>query len=131
MISKMIAAAAALAAAGLCGGLLYHIFLSQTPVPEALRKLSGLRVAAELYRQDKGARPRDYGEVLAEGKLEAVPRLKLRGRPACSRVVNYPALKPGGTGCWGYVADPASPDFGTVFVDSAGKDPQGRHWTWF
>lgn len=119
------------AAAALCAGAFWYMAFAQTPVPEALRKLSGLRVAAELYRQDKGSRPRDYGEVLAKGKLEEVPRLKLKWRPACSKVVNYAALKPAGTGCWGYVADPASPDFGSVFIDSPGKDPEGRHWTWF
>ena len=93
--------------------------------------MSGLRIAAELHRQARGNFPGDYAEVLAAGKLEAVPELKLRGRPSCSRVVNYPSLAPRGTGCWGYVADPGSPDFGSVFIDSGGKDPAGRYWTWF
>jgi hypothetical protein len=119
------------AAAALCAGLVYHIALRQDPVPETVRKLSGLRVAAALYRLDRGTFPGNYGEVLAAGKLEAVPRLKLKGRPACSRVIDYGALAPAGTGCWGYVADPASPDFGSVFIDSAAKDPAGRYWTWF
>jgi len=121
-----------LAAAGAAlGAALFRLCCGQTPLQTALRRLSGLRIAAELYRQEKGSFPADYSAVLSGGKLEAVPTLKLKGRLSCSKVVNYPALKPGGTGCWGYVADPASPDFGTVFVDSAGKDPQGRHWTWF
>ncbi|KAF0127589.1 MAG: hypothetical protein FD189_63 [Elusimicrobia bacterium] len=119
------------AAAALCAGLVYHLAFGQTPVPEAVRRLSGLRIAAELYRQAEGTFPLDYGAVPASGKLEAVPALKLKWRPACSRVVNYPSLEPAGTGCWGYVADPGSPDFGSVFIDSGAKDPAGRYWTWF
>lgn len=119
------------AAAALCAGLGYRLAFRETPVPEAIRKLSGLRVAAQLYRHDKGAFPRDYGAVLSAGKLEAVPPLKLRWRAACSRVVNYASLKPADSGCWGYVADPASPDFGSVFIDSGARDPKGRYWTWF
>ncbi len=130
-MKKKKAALLGAAAAALCAGAFWHIVFSQTPVPEALKKLSGLRVAAELYRQENGSRPRDYREVLAEGKLEEVPRLKLKWRQACAKVVNYRSLQPAGTGCWGYVADPASPDFGSVFIDSPGKDPSGRHWTWF
>ncbi|MDQ7772041.1 MAG: hypothetical protein RDU13_00815 [Elusimicrobiales bacterium] len=123
--------AALAAAAALCAGIGYHLAFRETPVPEAVRKLSGLRVAAQLYRHDKGAFPRDYGEVISAGKLEAVPALKLKWRTQCSRVVNYPSLAPAGTGCWGYVADPADPDFGSVFIDSRARDPKGRYWTWF
>ncbi|MDT8286507.1 MAG: hypothetical protein RQ748_05300 [Elusimicrobiales bacterium] len=119
------------AAAALSAGLVHHLVFRQTPVPEAVRKLSGLRVAAELYRQAKGTFPSDYREVLAEGKLEAVPGVKLKGSLTCSRVIGYSSLEPAGTGCWGYVADPGSPDFGTVFIDSGARDPEGRYWTWF
>lgn len=122
-------AAAALAAAG--AGFLGWMAFAQTGTDVIVRRLGGMRVSAELYRQARGTMPDDFMKVVADGRLEAVPSLKLRGRLPCSGVRNYPSLEPRGSGCWGYVADPANPDFGSVFIDSGEKDPGGRYWTWF
>jgi len=127
IISKW-ALALTLAGAGISA--VFYYFHSM-PAAEVVRKLSSLRVALELYRHDKGRLPASYSEVAANGNLEAVPALKLRGHEGVSSVKDVPAFKITDSGSWSYVSDPKSPDFGLVFIDCSHKDEKGRAWNEF
>jgi hypothetical protein len=93
---------------------------------EAVRKLGGLRLALEFYRQEFREYPRDYAAVVRAGKLEAAPRLKLPRHLPADKVYGVPSYALADTGGWAYVNDPASPDFGRVFIDCSHKDEKGR-----
>lgn len=98
---------------------------------EAVRRLGGMRVAVTLYKLSKGSAPADFRELGAGGQLEAPPELKLRWHRASSKVRSAPALRAEDTGGWGYVNDPKSRDFGTVFIDCLHRDERGRWWSEF
>lgn len=98
---------------------------------EALRKLSGLRVSLELYRQEHKKFPPGFAETIRSAKLEGAPQLKLPGHLGCSSVQDRPAMTIKDTGGWAYVNDAASPDFGLVYIDCAHKDGRGRYWSEF
>lgn len=98
---------------------------------EVIRKLSGMRIAAGLFRMSKGRPPADIGEMIKNGNLEAAPELKLRGHLASSKVRNASSLAVRDTGGWAYVNDPKSADYGTVFIDCAHTDEKARYWSWF
>ncbi|OGR78591.1 MAG: hypothetical protein A2X32_04905 [Elusimicrobia bacterium GWC2_64_44] len=98
---------------------------------EGVRKLSGMRVALELYRQQHKKLPTSFAETLRAGTLEMAPQLKLRGHLGCSSVADYPSMRIKDTGGWAYVNDPADPAFGLVFIDCAHKDERGRFWSEF
>ncbi|MDA8244775.1 MAG: hypothetical protein M0025_11745 [Elusimicrobia bacterium] len=128
-MTKKIAAAAALllGAAGwwnyLRGGM---------GAAEAVRRLSGLRVAVELYRQQHAGRPpASFGETLRSGELESVPDLKLPGHPRRAGVRDTASAAVSDTGGWAYVNDPKSPDFGLVYIDCSHSDAKGRFWSEF
>jgi len=126
-LMRILAPAAALLLAG--GGYVY--LRGGMGSPEVLRKLSGLRVSLELYSMERRRKPASFEDIIKEGQLEAAPSLKLPGHSATSSVRNAPAFAISDTGGWAYVNAPASPDFGTIFIDCAHKDEKGRFWSEF
>ncbi len=98
---------------------------------EVLRKLSGMRLSTELFRQGHGRLPYSFAETLRAGSLEEVPRLKLRWHPARSSVRDTPSMSIRDTGAWAYVNDPASPQYGLLYIDCAHRDEKGRFWSEF
>lgn len=122
----ILAASAALVGAG---GWLY--LRGGMGSPEVLRKLAGARMALEFYRQEKKSLPSDFGLVVASGKLEAVPELKLPGHHRSREVRNTPVFDVKDTGGWAYVSDPSSPEFGLVYIDCSHKDEKSRSWSEF
>lgn len=107
-----------------------HVNRSMEPA-EAVRKLSGMRMAVTFFRLARGRQPADIGEVIKSGNLEAVPVLKLRRHLASSKVRNTPEPAARDTGGWAYVNDPKSPAFGLVFIDCTHQDGKGRSWSDF
>ncbi len=128
MLKKTAAAAALLA--GAAGWWLY--LRGGMDAAEAVRRLSGLRVAVELYRQQHGGRPpASFKDTMRSGELETAPDLKLPGHPRRSGVRDTPAMTVRDTGGWAYVNDPKSPDFGLVYIDCSHSDAKGRLWSEF
>lgn len=122
-----IAMLAALAAAGwlalwLRGGM---------EAPEAVRRLSALRLSAELYRQEHKRLPAAFADTVRAGTLEAAPYLKLPGHFRRGEVKDVPAFRISDSGGWAYVNDPKSPDFGLVYMDCSHRDERGRYWSEF
>jgi len=100
------------------------------PAPDVVRKLSGLRLALEFYRQERRTPPPSYAAVMESGKLEEVPRLKLKGHRTSSRVADVKSFLLRDTGGWAYV-NAAGPDFGLVYIDCTHFDEKGRPWSEF
>jgi hypothetical protein len=98
---------------------------------EVIRRLQGMRLAVELFRQAEGHLPADMNEVIQSGNLEAVFELKLKYHPASSKVRNAAGADILDTGGWGYVNARGSADFGTIFIDCSHKDEKGRAWSRF
>jgi hypothetical protein len=126
---KKILVLAAAAGLLLAAGFLYRRFSSAMGYAEVRRKLQGLRMAVEIFRQARGRPPADMEEVLRSGGLEAAPELKLKGHPASSAVRNSAGPGVSDTGAWGYVSDPKSADFGLVFIDCTHRDEKNRPWS--
>lgn len=101
------------------------------PAAAVIRKLAGIRVALALYRQEYKTYPGSFERVLSEAKLEVVPGLKLAWHRGSSKVKDVPAFAIKDTGAWNYVSDPASAQFGLVYIDCRHKDEQGRFWSEF
>lgn len=120
-----------LAAAAVTAGGVYLYLQKSMDAGEVLRKLGGMRVAIELYRQEHGKLPGAFEDTLKAGTLEESFKLKLKGRPVQRRVRNMPELRIMDTGGWAYVNAPESADFGLLYIDSAGKDEKGRFWSEF
>lgn len=121
-----------LGAAGLAAAAAGVLYLrSGMGAAEALRRLSALRMAAELYRQEKGKFPPAFAETLRSGKLEAAPRLKLPGHFGSDEVRDVPSMRVTDSGGWAYVNAPADRDFGLVYMDCAHRDERGRFWSEF
>lgn len=123
----IVLAAAAAAAAGL--GLFY--VRSGMGAAEVVRKLSGIRLALELYRQEHKKFPASFAETLRAGTLEAAPELKLPGHLKNSQVRDTPSLAITDSGGWAYVSDPRSPDFGLLYIDCSHRDEKSRFWSEF
>lgn len=119
------------AAALLAAGWAFFRLRERMGAQEVLRKLGALRISVELYRQDRKSFPPAFADTVRAGKLEGVPRLKLRWRQTCGSVRDVPSMRITGSGCWAYVNDPKNPDFGLVYIDSAGRDEKGRYWSEF
>lgn len=126
MNKKLILGAAALLAAGsgyyISGGM---------EAAEVVRKLSGLRVSLELYRQEYKRLPASFGETLRTGTLEEAPALKLPGHLRNSSVKDTPSMLIRDSGGWAYVNDPGDRAFGLLYIDCAHKDEKGRFWSEF
>lgn len=126
MIKALAGAAAALAAAW--GG---YYFTSGMGAAEVIRRLSGMRISLELYRQEHRRLPGSFQETLTAGMLEEAPALKLPGHLRRSPVRDMPAMLIKDTGGWAYVNDPKDPAFGLLYIDCAHKDEKGRFWSEF
>lgn len=124
----------ALFAAALCAAaalaLLLRFASGMTP-QEAIRRLSGLRVAVALYRLEYKAPPASFGELVRSGKLEAPPDLKLPWHRGSSAVRDVPSMRITDSGGWAYVNGPKSPDFGLIYIDCSHRDGKGRFWSEF
>ncbi|OGS59594.1 MAG: hypothetical protein A3J79_01480 [Elusimicrobia bacterium RIFOXYB2_FULL_62_6] len=112
-------------------GALLRYYSSSMDAAEAVRRLAGMRVAMTLFKISKGSPPKDFRELTAGGQLEAPMDLKLKWHGTSSQVRHAPALRAEDNGGWGYVNDPASPDFGTIFIDCLHRDERGRYWSEF
>ncbi len=121
----ILAAAALLSAWG-------FLYLSRgMEAAEVVRRLSGMRVSLELYRQQYKELPASFAETLRAGTLEEAPALKLPGHLKKSRVRDTPAMLIKDTGGWAYVNGPGDPAFGLLYIDCAHKDEKGRFWSEF
>jgi len=98
---------------------------------EVVRRLSGMRVSLELYRQQYKKLPASFSETLRAGTLEEAPALKLPGHLEKSRVLDTPAMLIKDTGGWAYVNAPGDPAFGLLYIDCSHKDEKGRFWSEF
>jgi hypothetical protein len=117
--------------AALAASFAFNYFFRAMGSAEVIRKLQGMRLAVELFRQAAGHLPADINEVVRNGSLEAVPELKLKRHFASSKVRNADRHRILDTGSWGYVNDPGSADFGKVFIDCSHQDEKGRYWSEF
>lgn len=120
---------AAAAVAGAARGLLY--LRGGMDAAEVVRKLSGIRLSLELYRQEHRKYPASFAEILRAGTLEAAPDLKLPGHFKSSEVRDTPSLAIKDSGGWAYVSDPRSPDFGLLYIDCSHRDEKSRFWSEF
>ncbi|MBI4803112.1 MAG: hypothetical protein HY796_11365 [Elusimicrobia bacterium] len=125
-IPLIISAALVLAALGVLRYYLYSM-----DAAEVVRRLAGMRVATALFRLSKGSAPANFNDLVTSGNLEAPPKLKLKWHRASLKVRPTPVLQAKDTGGWGYVNDPKSRDFGTIFIDCAHRDEKGRSWSEF
>lgn len=121
-----LAAAALLASAW---GLVY--LQTGMDAAEAVRKLSGLRLSLELYRQANKKLPAAFADTVKTGSLEGAPDLKLPGHFKTSEVADTPSMLIRDTGGWAYVNNPADPAYGLVYIDCSHKDEKGRFWSEF
>ncbi|OIO05254.1 MAG: hypothetical protein COX65_09590 [Elusimicrobia bacterium CG_4_10_14_0_2_um_filter_56_8] len=101
------------------------------PPADVVRKLSGLRLSLELYRQQYKRLPASFEETLRAGTLEAPPELKLSGHLKRASVKDTGAMVIKDTGGWAYVNNPQDPDFGLLYIDCSHKDLKGRFWSEF
>lgn len=101
-------------------------------VPYATRgNLGAIRSALHIYYGDNdGVYPRSLGELTKGGKyLRSIPRAAAYlFHPPQSGFVDYPDNTPRDSGAFGYAGDPASPWFGSVWVDCTHTDTKGKVW---
>jgi len=119
-------ATTALLAAWGCG-----YFIRGMEAAEVVRKLAGMRVSLELYRQEYRRLPASFSETLRAGTLEEAPALKLPRHLKSSSVKDMPSRLIKDTGGWAYVNNPGDPDFGLLYIDCAHRDEKGRYWSEF
>ncbi len=115
----------------IAAGYAFYYLRSGMDAAEVVRKLAGLRLSAEFYRQDHDKMPASFADTLRAGNLEAAPGLKLRWHLKSSSVRDTPSLIIKNTGGWAYVNAPKDPAFGLVYIDSSDKDEKGRFWSEF
>ena len=120
-----------LAAAALLSAWGFRYLSRGMEAAEVVRRLSGMRVSLELYRQQYKKLPASFAETLRAGTLEEAPALKLPGHLRKSKVLDTPAMVIKDTGGWAYVNGPGDPAFGLLYIDCAHKDEKGRFWSEF
>lgn len=120
-----------LAAAALLCALAFRYLGRGMEAAEVVRRLSGLRVSLELYRQQYKKLPPSFGETLRAGTLEEAPALKLPWHLETSAVRDTPTMLIKDTGGWAYVNGPGDPAFGLLYIDCSHKDEKGRFWSEF
>jgi type II secretory pathway pseudopilin PulG len=126
MKRRIVLAAAAAAAA------LFALHVTRgMKAAEAIRKLSGLRLALALYSTEHRPPPTDINDLVKSGKMEGIPYLKLAGHLGHASIRQTQAMDIKDTGGWAYVNDPKAPDFGLVYIDCSHKDEKGRSWSEF
>jgi len=94
--------------------------------------LASLRQALQGFHGRRHRFPKDLSELVSRGYLKQVPlALVPPYHPLIDQVQNQSrqgsAAAPD-TGGWGYYDDPASKDFGGVFVNCTHADSAGRRW---
>lgn len=129
MRNKLYAGGVILMALSAAALLLY--MRSAMPAAGVIRKLSGLRVALTLYRLEHKTFPASFEQLQADGKLEAVPELKLACHRSAAKVADVPAFGLKDTGSWAYVNEPRAAQFGLVYIDCRHRDEKGRFWSEF
>jgi len=90
-----------------------------------------MRLALALHRIEHKTFPPAFAQLPAGGKLEAVPELKLAWHAGAAKVADVRTFGIRDTGGWAYVSDPASAQFGLVYIDCRHKDEKGRFWSEF
>jgi hypothetical protein len=116
------------AAAALLAG---YYYMRGMEAAEVVRKLSGMRVSLEFYRQEYKRPPSSFKDTLKAGTLEEAPALKLSRHLKSSSVRDTPSMLIRDTGGWAYVNDPKDRAFGLIYIDCAHKDEKGRYWSEF
>lgn len=124
----LILAAAAVAAAA--GRWALHRRQGMDPA-EVLRKLAGMRLAVELYRQERKRPPDSFADTVRSGKLEEIFEIKLPRHPRRRTARDVGSMEISDTGGWAYVNDPKDKDFGLVYIDCTHMDGKGRFWSEF
>ncbi len=120
-----------LAAAVLVAAWAAFYFYRGMEAAEVVRKLAGLRVSLELYRQEYKRLPASFGDTLKAGTLEEAPALKLPRHLKDSSVRDTPSMLIKDSGGWAYVNAPSDPAFGLLYIDCSHKDEKGRFWSEF
>jgi hypothetical protein len=103
--------------------------------------LAGVRAAiAQYYIDNKSKYPENLGQLVPKYATH-IPTLWNGGHDeggksfphgSSNEVTGYPnRITNGDSGTWGYVNDPASHDFGTVFIDCTHTDWRGLKWNSF
>lgn len=113
----------------------------EKPAPreeEASGGLAALRAAVFMYYRDsEGVYPPDLKTLAENGRyMAAIPSLEVggHGRTASVRVLARVrdqedlGSQVADTGGWLYVADPSSPNAGTVLIDCTHLGPEGVQW---
>ncbi|MFA5138173.1 MAG: hypothetical protein WC728_02990 [Elusimicrobiota bacterium] len=95
--------------------------------------LGSLRSSVSIYASDAEDFPKDL-QALVPKYASSIPMLWRAPRgtalhPMSNAVEYYPTLTGKDTGHWAYVNDPASPDFGKVYIDCTHTDHKGRVWS--
>ena len=128
MNKKILALAGAAALLAVWG----EVYLSRgMDAAEVVKKLAGMRLSLELYRQEYKRLPASFRETLRAGTLEEAPGLKLSLHLKTSSVRDTPSMLIKDTGGWAYVNDPGDRDFGLLYIDCAHRDEKGRFWSEF
>jgi len=96
-----------------------------------VRKLQGIRLSAQFFKNSMKRMPNDFSEVVQAKNLEGVPKIKLKWHFASTKILLRNDFIIENTGTWVYVNNPKSSFFGTVFIDSSLKDEKGRYWSDF
>ncbi len=96
-----------------------------------IRKLQGIRLSAQFFRNSTKRMPHNFNEVIEAKNLEETPKIKLKWHFAKKKILLRDDFKIKNTGSWVYVNNPKSSFFGTVFIDSSAKDEKGRYWSNF
>ena len=128
MNKKILALAGAAALLAVWG----EVYLSRgMDAAEVVKKLAGMRLSLELYRQEYKRLPASFRETLRAGTLAEAPGLKLSLHLKTSSVRDTPSMLIKDTGGWAYVNDPGDRDFGLLYIDCAHRDEKGRFWSEF
>ncbi|MFA6030679.1 MAG: hypothetical protein WC969_12550 [Elusimicrobiota bacterium] len=98
-----------------------------------ITSLGSIRSALSVYYGDhEGKYPAELSELTAGGRyLSALPELRGTPHAPTDETAYYSDVRSSDTGRWGYVNEPASKDFGTVWVDCTHTDMKERNWTQF
>lgn len=96
---------------------------------QTIQRLAALRYALYAYKSENGVYP-DNLAALVPIYLPEIPPIKTGEKERFSAAVRYSS---GDTlitnaGGWAYVNDRRDPGFGSVFINSYGRDSEGAQW---
>lgn len=115
----------------LLSSLFFFYMRNSMDAATIIRKLQGLRVSAQFFKNSAKRMPDNFDEVIEAKNLAGVPRIKLKWHFAGKKILLRDDFIIENTGTWVYVNNPKSSFFGTVFIDSSSKDEKGRYWSNF